>query len=95
MDDLGDAGVGAGLDQTLGAVDVDRAQQVVILGQRHLGHVVEHPVGAVDRGPHRGAVTDVAALHLDPGRSAPVTSMSNTTTSSPRATSRSTSNWPK
>ena len=37
------------------AVDVDRAQQLAVLGERHLGDVVEHDVDAVDGAADRVA----------------------------------------
>lgn len=47
------------------AVDVDRAQQLLVLGQRHLGHVVEHHVGTVDGCCHHLRIADVALHQLD------------------------------
>ena len=47
------------------AVDVDRAQQPRVAGQRHLGDVVEHDVDAVDGGAHRSRVADVGGDDLD------------------------------
>ena len=55
----------AGVEQDAGAVDVDRAQQVGVAGQRHLGDVVVHDVDAVDGGPHGGGVADVGGDDLD------------------------------
>ncbi len=51
-----------------GAVDVDGAKELEVLGQRHLGHVVEHHVDALDRGVDDGGVADVAEYDLHTGR---------------------------
>ena len=60
---LRDTGVAARLEQDARAVDVDRAQQLVVAGERHLGDVVEHDVDAVDGCPHGGRVADVGGDH--------------------------------
>ena len=63
--DLGDAGVAGGDEHVGGADDVDRPEQVAVLGQRHLGDVVEHDVDAVARRAHGVEVADVADDDLD------------------------------
>jgi hypothetical protein len=62
--DLADAGVAARGQQGGRAVDVHRAQQFAVAGQRHLGDVVVDDVGAVDGHPHRDGVTDVGRDHV-------------------------------
>ncbi len=58
--DLGDARVACGDQHVRGAADVDRVEQRAVLGERHLGDVVEHDVDAVARGAHGGAIAHVA-----------------------------------
>ena len=89
VDDLGDAGVGARVEQRGGAVDVDRAQQVTVTGERHLSDVVEHDIDAVDRARTASRSRMSASTTSNPSPSAPVTSMSRMRTESPRAT-----RWP-
>ena len=50
-----------------GAGDVDRPEQVAILGQRHLGDVVEHDVDAVAGVAQGAEVAHVAGHVLEPG----------------------------
>ncbi len=65
VDDLRHARVPAGVEQDARAVDVDRAQQDLVARQRYLGHVVEDDVDAIDGGPHRARVANVAVDVLD------------------------------
>ena len=64
--DLGDPGTFAGPQQHRRAADVDRLEQAAVLGQRHLGDVVEHHVDAGDGTAHRRGVPDVSPdeLHI-------------------------------
>ena len=68
MDDLGDTGGRTGTQQVDRAVDVDRPEQLAILGERHLGDVVQHDVDAVDGVAHDRLVADVTLDELDIGR---------------------------
>ena len=62
---LRDAGVPRREQDVGGADDVDRLEQVAVLGQRHLGDVVEHDVDAVARLADGVAVADVGDDDLD------------------------------
>ena len=53
--------------QQRGAVDVDRAQQLLVLGQRNLRHVVEHDVDAMNGVGYYAGVADVALHQFHPG----------------------------
>ena len=83
--------------RTCGAVDVDRAQQRRVAGERDLGDVVVHDVDAVDgaRARRRGRGCRRRRTRRR-GSPAPVTSMSSTPDRRRRAaTSRSTRSGPK
>ena len=66
MNDLAHPCVSGGVEQDTGAIDVDGAEQVLVLGERHLGHVVIDDVDPVDGLADRRRVADVAADELDP-----------------------------
>ncbi len=65
MDELADAGPHRLLQQQVGAIDVDGTQQPLVLGQGHLGDVVEHDVDAGYRARDELAIADVADEQFD------------------------------
>ncbi len=96
---LGHAGVACGHQHVGGPTDVDRVEQRPVLGQGHLGDVVQHDVDALAGGPHRAPVAHVGHHHLEGARPGAVRSglgrlTSSTRTVSPRARVRSTSTVP-
>jgi hypothetical protein len=65
---LADAGVLTAAQQGVGPADVDRLEELLVPGERHLRDIVEHDVHAVAGLAYGVDVADVAAHELDAAR---------------------------